>query len=155
VCIFTISPGYFDTLKIPLLRGRTFTDRDDVGAVPTAVISEAMAQGFWRRGNTAGDPLRDLLTFEDIPGLPPRQIIGIVGDVHDEGLIADPPPTVYFSVPQTPEDLNTYIQRSPVAWIIRARGETHSLSSAIQHELIHTSGGLSVADVRHMEQILA
>jgi putative ABC transport system permease protein len=154
VRIATISPGYFDTLKIPLLRGRTFTDRDDVGAVPVAVISEAMAERFWRRGNTPGDPLRDLLTFEDIPGLPPRQIVGVVGDVHDEGLIADPPPTVYFSVPQTPEDLNTYIQRSPVAWVIRARGETHSLSSAIQRELIQASGGLPVADVRSMDEIL-
>ena len=154
VRIATISPGYFDTLKIPLLRGRTFTDRDDVGAVPAAVISEAMAQRFWRRGNTPGDPLRDLLTFEDIPGLPARQIVGVVGDVHDEGLIADPPPTVYFPVPQTPEDLNTYIQRSPVAWVIRASSKPHLLSSAIQRELIQASGGLPVADVRSMDEIL-
>jgi len=61
---------------------------------------------------------------------------------------------VYFPVPQTPEDLNTYIQRSPVAWVVRARGETHSLSSAIQRELIQTSGGLPVADVRSMDEIL-
>ncbi len=155
VRIATITPGYFDTLKIPLLRGRTFTDRDDVGAAPVAVISDAMAQRFWRRGNTPGDPLRDLLTFEDIPGLPPRQIVGIVGDVHDEGLIVDPPPTVYFSVPQTPEDLNTYIQRSPVAWVIRASSKPHLLSSAIQRELIQASGGLPVADVRSMEEIMA
>src|SRR6202023_1137125 len=85
VRIATISPAYFEALKIPLLRGRKFTDRDDGAAAPVAVINEAMARRFWRRGNRPGDSLRDLLTFEDIPGLPPRQIVGIVGEVHNAG----------------------------------------------------------------------
>ena len=155
VRLVTISPDYFDVLKIPLIRGRTFTDRDDSGAAPVAVINKAMAQRFWKRGNTLGDPFKELLTFEDIPGLPPRHIIGIVGNVHEEGLNRESPPTVYFPVPQTPDDLNTYILRSPIAWIVRTRREPYSLSSAIQRELIQTSGGLPVAGISSMDEILA
>jgi putative ABC transport system permease protein len=155
VRVATISPGYFDVFKIPLLRGRAFTDRDDIGATPVAVINDALARRFWARGNTRSDPLKDLLTFEDIPRLPPRHIIGIVDNVHDEGLTRDPPLTVYFPVPQTPDGLNTYIQRTPIDFVVRTRRETHSLSSAIQRELIQTSGGLPVASINSMDEILA
>ncbi len=46
-----VSPGYFDTFRIPLLRGRLFTARDDQGAAPVALISESMDKQFWPQAN--------------------------------------------------------------------------------------------------------
>ena len=81
-----MSAGYFDVFKIPILRGRDFTVRDDGGAAPVVIINQAMARQFWPKG----DPLADRLIigkgvgpeFEE----PARQIVGIVGDTRDGGL---------------------------------------------------------------------
>ncbi len=80
---YSVSWSYFDALKIPVLRGRAFTDHDDASAPGVILINEAMAKQYWPKG----DPLRDRL--QKAPGLggpfaePPRQIIGIVGDTRD------------------------------------------------------------------------
>jgi putative ABC transport system permease protein len=150
----TISPDYFDVFRIPLLRGRAFTDRDGAGAGQVVVINEAMARRFWGKDGV-DDPLKGSVTFEDLPGFPPWQIVGIVRDAHEEGLDADPRPTVYLPVAQDPEAGNTYILRSLVAWVVRTRGEPRALSSTIQRELMQASGGLPIGEVRSMEEILA
>ena len=89
----TVSPGYFEVFKIPIKRGRTFTDRDTGGAPPVVIINEAMARQFWPKG----DPLNDRLVIgrgvmREFAGEPERQIIGIVGDVRDGGLNNEPRP---------------------------------------------------------------
>jgi hypothetical protein len=117
-----ISPSYFDLFKIPILRGRAFTDRDDGGAAPVVVINQTMAKQFWPKS----DPLNDRLiigkgvgpAFEE----PPRQIVGIVGDVRDFGLNQDPPPTMYIPSAQVKDELvalNRNIRS--MAWFIRTR----------------------------------
>ena len=52
-----VSPGYFEVFKIPILRGRAFTDRDDTGAPGVVIINQTMARRLW----PDGDPLRDRL----------------------------------------------------------------------------------------------
>jgi len=80
-----VSPGYFDIFEIPVLRGRAFADRDDEAAGRVALVNEAFARK---------SPQAERLVlgqgygpeFEE----PARQIVGIVGDVHDAGLSRDP-----------------------------------------------------------------
>ena len=74
----TASPGYFEVFKIPVKRGRTFTDRDTSSATPVAIINEAMARQYWAKG----DPLTDRLVIgrgvmREFAGEPERQIIGV------------------------------------------------------------------------------
>jgi putative ABC transport system permease protein len=151
----TISSGYFDVFKIPVLRGRAFTDRDAAAAAHVVIINETMARRFWAKG----DPLNDRLiigkgvsaAFEE----PPRQIVGIVGDVHDNGLNRDPGPVMYVPEAQINDAvmaLNTRI--TPLAWVVRTRVEPHSLSTAVQNELRQSSGGLPVATIRTMEEVV-
>jgi predicted permease len=151
----TISPSYFDLFKIPILRGRAFTDRDEGGAAPVVVINQAMAKQFWPNS----DPLNDRLiigkgvgpAFEE----PPRQIVGIVGDVRDEGLNRDPPPTMYIPASQVKDELvalNRNIRS--MAWFIRTRTDPLPLSAAIQKELQQSSSGLPVASVRSMDEVV-
>ncbi len=138
-----VSAGYFETFRIPLLRGRAFTERDE-SASAVVIINQTLAKQFW----PDGDPLTDQLRIGDGP---PLQIIGVAADVRDRGLNRDPRPNLY--VPSvTPGGL---LRRIPWAWAIRARVAQASLSSAIQQELRTASEGLPVAQVRTMDEILS
>jgi hypothetical protein len=90
-----VSPQFFGVFRIPLLRGRLFTERDDDAASGVVLISQAMAKKFW----PAGDPLPDRLSIDKYIGpefaAPPRRIVGIVGDARDRGLNATRTDDVY------------------------------------------------------------
>jgi len=153
--LFTTS-GYLDVFKIPLLRGRTFTDQDGVGSPPVVIINQAMAKRFWPQG----DPLADQLIIGRSLGPEfndnPRQIIGIVGDLRDNGLNNDPGPTMYVPHAQITDNMNAGVASlSPLAWVVRTRVEPHSLSTAIQKELSDVSGGLALAPIRTMDEIVS
>jgi predicted permease len=146
-----VSVGYFNTLKIPLLRGRSFTDADRLESPQVAIINQAMARQFW----PDGDPLNSQIQIARGlgPGLEEsvRQVVGIVGDVHDDALNRNTLPAVFVSVAQRP-DARTV--GSSVAWVIRVRAGSPSLNSAIQNELREATG-LPVPPLRSMEEIVA
>jgi predicted permease len=152
----SVSWGYFNSLRIPLLRGREFTERDSQNAPGVAVINEAMARKFWPKG----DPLKDQILIG--PGVgpafaePARQVIGIVGDTHDIGPSQPVQPTMYIPLSQMP-DLETALNSRvvPLWWVIRTQGEPHALAPAISAALRDASGGLPVAHIRSMEEIEA
>jgi putative ABC transport system permease protein len=152
----TVSPGYFEAFKIPVVRGRSFTERDVAGAAPAVVINEAMARRFWPKS----DPLNDKIwigkgLMPQLAAETPRQIIGIVGDIHANGLNNDPNPTMYIPQAQVPDALNELNARlTPMKWIVRTRGNSLALSSAIQEQLRQVSG-LPVTDVRTMDEVVS
>jgi predicted permease len=146
-----ISPGYLAVFQIPLVRGRAFTDRDDGGTPPVAIINEAMA----RQISPQGDPLDGRIN--QFPGLvpvePPRQIVGIVGDVRDGlALNQQTRPTVYVPMAQMPAPA---LHTEPLAWVIRTRTDPSATSPAIAKALQETSGGLPVTQIRTMDAVSA
>lgn len=150
-----ISPGYFDALNVPILRGRAFTQRDDATQPGVVIINQEMA----RRGWPNSDPLNDRLlvgrTFgPEYDQDPVRQIVGIVGDVRDVGLNRPPRPAMYVPIAQLPEGVKGLVLPIlPIAWMVRTRVEPQTLSMAIQDELRQASGGLPVARVRSMDEV--
>jgi predicted permease len=151
-----ISPDYFAVFRIPLLRGRFFTERDDGAAPGVVIINEAMARQFWPKGK--GDPLSDrifiakgLHPFDE----PARQIVGIVADTRDGGLNQDPSPTMYVPVSQVRDGVTALnVGFLPIEWVIRTHGDPHLLSAPIQRELRQGSGGLPVAHIRSMDEVV-
>ncbi len=147
-----VSAGYFEAFKIPVLRGRSFREQDD-GGPPVAIINQALAKQFWPNG----DPLNDRIVIGHGVGPefdlePPRQIIGVVGDVRDGALNRDPRPNMYVPAAQMTDGETTLAaQIIPWAWVIRTHIAPMSLSSVIQKELREASG-LPVAAVRTMEE---
>jgi putative ABC transport system permease protein len=151
---YSISWSYFNAFKIPLLRGRSFTQQDDGAAPGVAMINQAMAKQFWPNG----DPLKDRIqigvgagpAFAELP----RQVIGIVGDTHDEGLNRDPAPIMFIPVAQMP-DLETALNSrvAPVWWIVRTTVDPHTLVTSISAALRDASAGLPVAHIRTMDEI--
>jgi predicted permease len=151
-----ISPTYFSAFRIPVVRGRSFTDRDDGGAPGVVIINQAMARQYW----PTGDPLNDRLTIAKGLGPPledsVRQIVGVVGDVRGAGLDRDPQPTMYVPWAQVTDAHNAnLVEITPLAWIVRTRGEPYSMGRAVQDELRQASGGLPVARLRTMREVVS
>lgn len=151
---YSTSWSFFQTFKIPLLRGRLFTRQDDGSASGVAIINEAMARQYWPKG----DPLHDRIQIGVGAGPafaePPRQIIGIVGDTHDGGPKRAPEPIMYIPLAQMP-DLETALNSrvAPLWWIVRTRVNPYTLSAPITAALREASGGLPVAHIRSMREI--
>jgi len=158
------SPGYFETFRIPLIRGRAFDQTDTAAAPPVAVINERMARLFWTENETLDDPGADPLADRLIIGRnvmqqfanePERQIIGIVGDVRYGGLEAEPGPMMYVPQSQIPDGVNALnLSIGPVAWVVRTEGSPALLSAAIQEELRQVAG-LPVSGVQSMEEVVS
>ncbi len=92
-------PGYFSTMRIPLLRGRAFDDRDTYGAPSVALISKSLADTRW----PGRDPIGQVIEFGNMDGdLRPFTVIGVVGDVRESNLAARPRPTFYADYRQRP-----------------------------------------------------
>jgi predicted permease len=149
-----LSPRYFDVFKIPLLRGRMFTDHDEGGAEPVVLINEGMAKKYWQDANPVGQRITIGKgvgpEFEE----PPREIVGIVGDVRNGDLDSDPEPIMYIPVAQMTNGQTALNNRIiPITWIVRTKVEPFSLSTKIQEQLRIASGGLPVSHIRSMDQV--
>ena len=150
---FPVSWSFFDAFKIPILRGRSFTRQDDGSAPGVVIINEAMAKKYWPKG----DPLQDRLLVGASMGPvfveQPRQIVGVVGDVRDQGLDQIPIPTIYIPIAQMPDKVTALNSRiAPLWWIVRTRVEPHTVIKAISAALRDASGGLAVAHIRTMDE---
>jgi predicted permease len=154
---YTVSSDYFTAFRIPVVRGRGFTDQDSGAAPGVAIINQALAQQFWKDADPIGERLiigGRLVgpQFEE----PARQIVGVVGDVRDGGLQNDPRPAMYVPYAQVSNELNALnVGLTPLTWIARTRGEPRDMSILIQRELREASGGLPVARVQTMQEIVA
>src|SRR5690348_6628396 len=115
----TVSPGYFEVFKIPVIQGRTFTEQDNRGSMPVAIINEAMAKQYWKTGT----PINEHLTIgrggmREFDAEPDRLIIGVVGDSRDDALNQDPQPKMFVPQAQIPDNVNALNTRiSPMAWV--------------------------------------
>lgn len=96
VCNFQItSEDFFQTVGVPLVHGRDFTAADKNGALPVVIVNEAMARQYLHGVDPIGQKI--ITSFE--PGSP-REIVGVVRDMHDRGLTAKPIATVYVPYEQ-------------------------------------------------------
>ncbi len=107
-----VSPGYFTTFGIPLLKGRYFNADDAANGRRVAIVSRTFAQRFL--GSQALG--RTLLAGMNDPSFVGRTIVGVVGDVRSQSLVTPPQPLMYFPLTQIPFDASLWIAvKSPLA----------------------------------------
>ena len=135
------SAGYFATMGIPLLRGRLLGPRDVRGAPHAAVISQSLARRVWPDGDAIGKRIQ----FGNMDGDPHLlHIVGIVGDVREDGLHADVAPTVYAHALQRPP--------SPaLSIVVRGPG---AVESALRAELARLDPDLPV-EIDPLDRLVA
>lgn len=149
------SPGYLSIFRIPLLHGRGFTELDDASAPGVVIINETLVKEYWPKHDPIG---QQVLIGKGVgPQFTeaPRQIIGIMADVHDSGLDSDPAPLMMVPTAQVTDGmtaLNSNI--GPMTWVVRTHGNPQQYIPAITEQLRLASGGFPVAHVRPMTEIV-
>ena len=149
------SPGYLDVFRIPLLRGRDFKDSDTQATPGVALITVAMARQYWPGEDPVG---RQILIGQGMgPGIeePARTIVGIIGDTHNVGLAHPPEAMVVVPIAQVPDAYAAaYSDTSALFWVVRTHGDPHQVTAAAAEQLRLASGGLAVAHVRTMDEVM-
>jgi len=137
-----VTAGYFDTLRIPLLKGRYFDRTDTPASLPVAIVNGSVARKYWPNDDAIGKQIRQGLPSE--PFGPWRTIIGVVGDIKQEGVDQKMPPQVYLPAVQVP--------RTTMFAIARTRGTVSpsSIEAAI-HDLDRT---IPVFNDRTVDQVM-
>jgi putative ABC transport system permease protein len=132
------SPGYFEALRVPLLAGRLFDERDREGAPRVAIVNQTLAHTGWPNENPIGKGVT-------MGYLPMARVVGVIPDGFHEGPTIAPLPELYLADAQNP------YQRMLV---IRASGRTAGLASAIEREVRAADSGLKVKQVDVLEDLL-
>jgi putative ABC transport system permease protein len=141
---FTVSTGYFDTLRIRLLKGRLFAETDDEKAPRVAVISQAMAERVF----PGADPIEKRIKFGGPQSQAPwLTIIGVVKDVKSEGLDKEERPQLYRPLLQA-SNLN-------FALVIRAATDPAALADGVRREVQSLDADLPVFAFRTMDELVA
>jgi putative ABC transport system permease protein len=135
------SPGYVESMGIPLKEGRTFEDSDRAGAEPVALVNLEAVRKFWGGKSPVGGRIRPGDAQDNTEAW--RRIVGVVGDVHHNGLGEKPRPEMYY-----PLDQDT---SSRLTFVLRSRQALAPLASAARHELAAVDPGLSLFDVKSLE----
>ena len=149
-----VTARFFDCFRIPRVRGRVFTDRDDAASTPVVIINQSFARRYFKDQ----DPLGHRLIIGSGMGpnfvQPPREIIGVVADARDGGLNNDPQPSTFVPISQVGDAYmalnNTFM---PLRWIVRTRVAPYSLLGQVQGAF-QQAAGLPVFHVRTMDQIV-
>jgi putative ABC transport system permease protein len=152
-----VSDAYFEALEIPLRRGRLFGERDAASAPGVVVVNEAFAKRYWPKGD---DPLGHQIEIGKGMGPdfaePPREIVGIVGDVKEAGLGDPAPPVMYIPLAQVK---NSFIELNnkliPTTWVVKTSVSPLSLASAVKQQVLNVDSQLAVAHERSLEQVFA
>ena len=135
--------AYFGTMHIPLLRGRNFTDYENVEARHVVLVSQSLAEKYFPAGDVLGK--RILVVMSDKPEW--TEIVGVVGDVRYDSLTEEAEPTVYMPVPELTYPFMTFV--------IRTSGDPAEIVPAVRREIASIDPDQPISDVRTMNQVMA
>jgi len=147
----SVSPGYFETMRIPVLEGKVFDRLDPAQEGTEAVISEALARRFWPGKSPLGKRLSPGVAG---PGNTPfwYTIVGVVGSVRDESLDRPPVEAVYYPMQKRadsgPVPASFYL-------MVRGMGEPRKLVSPVRDAVWSIDPNLPLSQVRTMEEVVA
>jgi len=155
-----VSTAYFNTLQIPLLKGRYFREEDRQETPWVVVINQVMADRFFPGSDPIGQLIQ--LNYSDTAGVPtsepsPRRVIGIVGNVRHQGPRNDPPPVMYVSWRQHVWEYpggqaNLHLVKN---WMIRTASNPTGLAAAAKAAVAEVDRDQAVYNVMSMEQRLS
>jgi predicted permease len=142
-----VSPGFLQTVGTPLVAGRQITWTDTYNKIPVAMISENLAREYW------GEPAKSLgqriqvSTKDDW-----REIIGVVGDVHDDGVNKKPPTSVYWPLLQARFESDDISVRRDVAFIVRSpRAGSEEFLKDVREAVWSADANLPLANVHTVD----
>ena len=151
----TITPDYLRAMGISLLRGRAFTERDGAGAPEVAIINETAAHEYWPEENPIGTRVRMQDSVEDDERS--FEIVGVVGDIKQAGLDADPEPILYMPYFQQAEvwvDWQIGFLMG-IYFVARTRDDPQSLAPAMRRAVWDVDPDQPIRESLTMNQLVA
>jgi predicted permease len=146
----SVTPGYLGLFRIPVLRGRDFTENDKGGAPSVVLINEALARKCWPNEDPIGQHIRD---GNEVGGV--ESIVGIVADSHSSGLGRPADPMMMIPIAQVTDGYNAaYANIQPLFWVVRTRGDPHASIPAVTEQLRIASAGFPVGHIRTMDEVM-
>jgi len=146
-----VTPAYFETLRIPIVRGRAFSNADRAGGAPVIVVNQAFAARY--------SPAEDPIGRQIVAGGPPRTIVGVVGDIQqkaawgDFGPVAAVPATYVPVAQQSTEMFRTVHAWFSPSWFVRARGPQGAIAAEMQRAVEAIDPLLPFAKFRTIDDV--
>ena len=141
VAVRRVTPGYFPTMRVPLVRGRLLRDSDETSAPAVLAVNEAAAARFF----AGQDPLGKQIRFWGAA----RTVVGIVGNERFHGLATAAPPAVYTPLAQTPSADGAGVL------LVRVDGDPSSIASSIREAIRQQDAQLAVFGLESMDDAIA
>ncbi len=138
-----VSPDYFRALETPLIKGRFFTEADNMEAPPVLIVNQAFAKKFWPNEDAVGKRIV-MGGMSDKPNW--ITIVGVVGDMRHFGLDIEPKPEMYTPFAQDP-----YYS---VIFVIKGQQDPRSLLPAIRREVQAIDPAVPLANIRTFENLI-
>jgi predicted permease len=149
---FAITPRYFETMKIPILRGRDFNQIDTASSPLVLIINKTMADRFWE----GQDPIGQSVTLDFVPNEQPRVVVGVVGDSVIGRFQRQPTPMMY--VPHLQQQTRwqgpAWDYRAMMAFVMRTDGEPLALAPSVRRAVSEIDRGKPAGNIRTVEQYL-
>jgi putative ABC transport system permease protein len=140
-----VSPGYFSTLEIPIVRGRSLSETDSETSARVIVINQSMAQRYWPNEDPVG---KRMAIGESSKETSWRTIVGVVGDAKHASLSEAPVPTAFISYHQ---DLESWPR---MGFVIKTKGNAAALTSTVRKELASVDPAQPVYAIEPMTNLL-
>ncbi len=145
-----VTPAYFDTLRVPVKRGRVFSEADSADAAPVVIVNEA----FVRRYSSDRDPVG-----RQFAGNPPRTVVGVVADIQTKVAFGNfgpigAAPAAYVPAAQVSSEFFTMVHTwfSP-SWFLRASGPQSGIAAGIERALQSVDPLLPLAKLRTLQEV--
>jgi len=143
----SITPDFFKTLRIPLVRGRFLSPQDGADAPLAIVISEGLERRIWPDQDPLGKHMKFGADGPKDPKAPWRTIVGVVGDIKQAPWDQTPQPTTYFPFDQYPQSSSTLI--------VRTAGNPVALAAAARAQMLSLDPNQPPYDTRTLEQVIS
>jgi putative ABC transport system permease protein len=138
----SISPDYFRVMRIPIVKGRAFTNGDGAEDPPVVIVSAQLARRFWPGADLLGRRLQLGATIG--AAAEPREIVGVVGNVRSTSLETEPQPTIYVPHAQNPWPAMTAL--------VRTTGDPMRLAASARAQVVALDRDQAVDYVRTLDQ---
>ncbi len=142
-----VTSDYFETMRIPLLAGSAFTERDSMMSSPSpAIINQRFAERLWPDEDPVG---KQFNIFSDNPSV----VVGVVGDVRQYGAEREPAPEIYVPLSPTPPEIQTWFKMVRFL-VVRADGDPLSHVGAIRNAVMSVDERQPLAAIRTTADLL-